>query len=75
MKKQEAQLRALREKSVDMTKKLNATGESNRIITQAMRMKQEELDQLQIRYVLYIAGACCVCCCCCCCCCCFHSSA
>lgn len=49
-KKVSAQLRALREKSVELTKKLNATGESNRIITQAMRMKQEELDQLQIRY-------------------------
>ena len=50
MKKMGAQVRALREKETELTKKLTATGESNRIITQAMRLKQEELENLRIQY-------------------------
>ena len=50
MKKMDAQLRASREKVSELTKKLTATGESNRIITQAMRLKQEELENLRIQY-------------------------
>ena len=50
LKKLGAQLRASREKVTELTKKLTATGESNRIITQAMRIKQEELENLRIQY-------------------------
>lgn len=49
-KKLEAQVLSLTEKCDELQHKLNETGESNRIITQAMRMKQEELNDLTTKY-------------------------
>ena len=46
----EAQLRTLTERNNELSQKLGATGESNRIITHAMRLKQEELQNLAIRH-------------------------
>jgi hypothetical protein len=34
----------------EITTKLNSTAESNRIITQALRMKQEEVEALSAKY-------------------------
>ena len=45
----EAQLRTLTERN-ELSQKLSATGESNRIITHAMRLKQEELQNMAIRH-------------------------
>jgi len=50
IKKLEAQIKTYHQKSDELLNKLNATGESNRIVTQAMRLKQEEVEGLQLRY-------------------------
>ena len=49
-KKLEAQVLSYTEKTDDLQRKLMEMGESNRIITQAMRLKQEELNEIQIKY-------------------------
>lgn len=49
-KKLEAQVISLTEKCDEMQHKLSEMGESNRVITQAMRLKQEELNELQVKY-------------------------
>ena len=49
-KKLEAQVISFTEKNEELQQKLMETGESNRIITQAMRLKQEELNELQMKY-------------------------
>ena len=50
MKKQSAQIKTLDERCQELLIKVNATGESNRIITQALRLKQEEVEALQLKY-------------------------
>ena len=49
IKKMEAQLRTLKERNDEMADKLNRTGESNRVLTQALRLKQEEFETLNIK--------------------------
>jgi chromosome segregation ATPase len=49
-KKLEAQVVSFTEKCEELNKKLIEMGESNRIITQAMRLKQEELNEMTIKY-------------------------
>jgi len=49
-KKLEAQVISYTEKTEDLQRKLMEMGESNRIITQAMRLKQEELNEVNIKY-------------------------
>eukprot|EP00607_Mallomonas_marina_P000990 CAMPEP_0182425694 /NCGR_PEP_ID=MMETSP1167-20130531/12170_1 /TAXON_ID=2988 /ORGANISM="Mallomonas Sp, Strain CCMP3275" /LENGTH=874 /DNA_ID=CAMNT_0024606617 /DNA_START=90 /DNA_END=2714 /DNA_ORIENTATION=+ len=49
-RKLEAQLLTLNEKCDELQQKLTETGESNRIITQAMRLKQEELNEVSMKY-------------------------
>mmetsp|Transcript_8817 Transcript_8817/g.8720 ORF Transcript_8817/g.8720 Transcript_8817/m.8720 type:complete len:900 (+) Transcript_8817:244-2943(+) len=49
-KKLEAQVMSYTEKCKELQKKLLEMGESNRIITQAMRLKQEEVSELSARY-------------------------
>ena len=44
-KKMEAQLKSLAERCEELQRKVDETGESNRIITQAMRVKQEEVSE------------------------------
>ena len=46
----EAQIRTLKERNEEMADKLNRTGESNRVLTQALRLKQEEFETLSIKY-------------------------
>ena len=50
MKKQAAQIKTLDERCQELLLKVNATGESNRIITQALRLKQEEVEALQVKH-------------------------
>ena len=50
MKKLEAQVKTLRERAEELQKRVDETGESNRIITQAMRIKQEELQEITSRH-------------------------
>jgi myosin protein heavy chain len=49
-KKLEAQVLAYTEKCDELTHKLSEMGESNRVITQAMRLKQEELNEVSIKF-------------------------
>jgi len=49
-KKLEAQVLSYAEKCEELQHKLTELGESNRIITQAMRLKQEELSQMGVKY-------------------------
>jgi len=49
-KKLEAQVIAFTEKNEELQQKLMETGESNRVITQAMRLKQEEINEIQMKY-------------------------
>jgi hypothetical protein len=49
-KKLEAQVLSFTEKCEELQLKLTETGESNRIITHAMRLKQTELNELQKKY-------------------------
>jgi len=49
-KKLEAQVIAFTEKNEELQQKLMETGESNRVITQAMRLKQEEVNELEMKY-------------------------
>ena len=49
-KKLEAQVISYTEKCKELQKKLLEMGESNRVITQAMRLKQEEVAELSARY-------------------------
>mmetsp|Transcript_35927 Transcript_35927/g.67024 ORF Transcript_35927/g.67024 Transcript_35927/m.67024 type:complete len:1039 (-) Transcript_35927:285-3401(-) len=51
-KKLEAQVQTLTAKCEEFHHKLSETGESNRIITQAMRLKQEELNEVTMKYEL-----------------------
>lgn len=51
-KKLEAQVQTLTAKCEEFHHKLSETGESNRIITQAMRLKQEELNEITMKYEL-----------------------
>ena len=48
--KYDAMAASLRERAEELQKRVDETGESNRIITQAMRIKQEELQEIQIRH-------------------------
>ncbi|CAN0357771.1 unnamed protein product, partial [Scytosiphon promiscuus] len=47
-KKTEAQVKSLMARAEELQRKLEEAGESNRIITQAVRLKQDELDQLSV---------------------------
>lgn len=49
-KKLEAQVLSYSEKCEELQHKLTELGESNRIITQAMRLKQEELNEIHVKY-------------------------
>ncbi len=49
-KKLEAQVISFTEKTEELNHKLIEMGESNRIITQAMRLKQEELNEMTTKY-------------------------
>jgi chromosome segregation ATPase len=49
-KKLEAQVLSFNEKCEELQHKLTEMGESNRVITQAMRLKQEELNALNVKY-------------------------
>jgi len=49
-KKLEAQVQTLTAKCEEFHHKLAETGESNRVITQAMRLKQEELNDISMKY-------------------------
>eukprot|EP00605_Chrysophyceae_sp_TOSAG23-4_P002139 GSChrysophyteH1.ASY1.ANO1.2366.1 assembled CDS len=49
-KKLEAQVVSFTEKTEELNKKLIEMGESNRIITQAMRLKQEELNEMTMKF-------------------------
>lgn len=51
-KKLEAQVQTLTAKCEEFHHKLSETGESNRVITQAMRLKQEELNEITMKYEL-----------------------
>ncbi|TYZ58154.1 hypothetical protein PybrP1_002396 [[Pythium] brassicae (nom. inval.)] len=48
-KKMVAQIASLQEKSAEAAHKLFATAESNRVVTEALRCKQDELDAQRIR--------------------------
>jgi hypothetical protein len=50
IKKMESQIKSLTDRVAELEGKLEEAGESNRIITQALRLKQEELNQLMIRH-------------------------
>jgi len=50
IKKMESQIKSLTDRAAELEAKLDESGESNRIITQALRLKQEELNQLMIRH-------------------------
>ncbi len=49
-KKLEAQVSSYAEKCEDLQRKVTDIGESNRVITQAMRIKQEELHEMSAKY-------------------------
>lgn len=49
-KKLEAQVISLAEKSDELSHKLSEMSESNKVITQAMRLKQEELNETNARF-------------------------
>ncbi|RYH31478.1 hypothetical protein EON65_02465 [archaeon] len=49
-KKLEAQVLSYSEKCEELQSKLTEMGESNRIITQAVRLKQEEINNLDVKY-------------------------
>jgi len=49
-KKLEAQVLSYSEKCEELQHKLTELGESNRIITQAMRLKQDELNEMHVKY-------------------------
>jgi hypothetical protein len=49
-KKLEAQVISLAEKSDELSHKLTEMSESNKVITQAMRLKQEELNEMTARF-------------------------
>jgi hypothetical protein len=49
-------VRTLTARAEELQRKLEESGESNRIITQAVRMKQTELDQLAIRHAATTNG-------------------
>eukprot|EP00604_Paraphysomonas_vestita_P003553 CAMPEP_0174822932 /NCGR_PEP_ID=MMETSP1107-20130205/19924_1 /TAXON_ID=36770 /ORGANISM="Paraphysomonas vestita, Strain GFlagA" /LENGTH=743 /DNA_ID=CAMNT_0016043479 /DNA_START=993 /DNA_END=3224 /DNA_ORIENTATION=- len=49
-KKLEAQVQTLTSKCEELHHKLAEMGESNRIITQAMRLKQEEFNEISMKY-------------------------
>lgn len=49
-KKLEAQVMSYSEKCEELQNKLTEMGESNRIITQALRLKQEEISSLELKY-------------------------
>lgn len=49
-KKLEAQVLSFTERCEELQQKLTETGESNRIITQAMRLKQTELNEMTKKY-------------------------
>ena len=53
-KKLEAQLMSYTEKCKELQRKLLDMGESNRVITQAMRLKQEEVMEVKNKYCDYI---------------------
>lgn len=53
-KKLEAQVLNLTEKCEELQHKLTEMGESNRIITQAMRLKQEELNEMMNKYDIVV---------------------
>lgn len=53
-KKLEAQVVSYTEKCEELQHKLTEMGESNRVITQAMRLKQEELNDCQAKYDLLL---------------------
>lgn len=42
------QVKSLMARAEELQRKLEEAGESNRIITQAVRLKQDELDQLSV---------------------------
>ncbi|OWZ23797.1 hypothetical protein PHMEG_0001255 [Phytophthora megakarya] len=48
-KKLQAQLTTLQEKGAELAQKLHATAESNRIVTEALRCKQDEVDAQTIK--------------------------
>lgn len=49
-KKLEAQVLSYSEKCEELQQKVTEMGESNRIITQALRLKQEEISSLEVKY-------------------------
>ncbi|GMF29707.1 unnamed protein product [Phytophthora fragariaefolia] len=49
-KKLQAQLTTLQEKGAELAHKLHATAESNRVVTEALRCKQDELDAQAIKF-------------------------
>ncbi|GMF09169.1 unnamed protein product [Phytophthora lilii] len=49
-KKLQAQLTTLQEKGAELAHKLHATAESNRVVTEALRCKQDELDAHAIKF-------------------------
>lgn len=53
-KKLESNLSAITEKSNELQSKLHEMGESNRIMAQAIRLKQEEVNETQIKYDLLL---------------------
>lgn len=56
-KKLEAQVLTYSEKCEELQHKLTELGESNRIITQAMRLKQEELGEMNAKYTQLVREA------------------
>ncbi|KAF0688575.1 Aste57867_19820 [Aphanomyces stellatus] len=50
MKKMHAQILSMQDKNAELTQKLNTTGESNRVVTEALRAKQDELDTITIKF-------------------------
>lgn len=53
-KKLEAQLLVYSEKNDELQHKMTEMGESNRVITQALRLKQEELNEVSAKYDLLV---------------------
>ncbi|KAG3254424.1 hypothetical protein PI124_g946 [Phytophthora idaei] len=49
-KKLQAQLTTLQEKGAELAHKLHSTAESNRVVTEALRCKQDELDAQAIKF-------------------------
>jgi len=49
-KKLEAQVLMYSEKNEELQHKMTEMGESNRVITQALRLKQEELNEMTAKY-------------------------